>query len=464
MSQELVQVQAPYSESLQQAVQEGRIKHWTVQEFKKRRSNIYLEKDYKIESILESKREEIVITIHKDIEDKVGISTFNVDNDLTAQEFEKKLEEGIFTCSFAKKKAYEFPTKEDASTDDSHVNYDHFANKEVIEAFGTGGIKIFIAEKIESLKNIVEEESTKNKQVILNALEFFNTLTNLKLSTSSEISREVDKISSYLEMIFTCKNSEGRETEHIVYQKINDIYSFDYETLFKESVQTVKDTSDAKQAESFTGKVILSGSAMKDFFVPDLKLSPLIARSVGRLKYNKVLDIEIGDTVIEQKGEDNITIHSNPLLKNNIGSTPFDSEGVASKRVTLIEKGKLKSILASKQYADYLNIETSGTFGVTELEAGATPYEELLKDEDTVVEIVTFSSFVPDTLSGEFSAEIRLGYIIKNGVKKPFKGGLFSGNVLEILKHITLSKEVIEEAEYLGPKAIKFEKSEIIGI
>jgi predicted Zn-dependent protease len=67
-------------------------------------------------------------------------------------------------------------------------------------------------------------------------------------------------------------------------------------------------------------------------------------------------------------------------------------------------------------------------------------------------------------LSGDFSAEIRLGYKIENGVKTSFKGGLFTGNIFKLMEDIELSKEIFQEENYLGPKAIKFHKAEIVGM
>ena len=67
-------------------------------------------------------------------------------------------------------------------------------------------------------------------------------------------------------------------------------------------------------------------------------------------------------------------------------------------------------------------------------------------------------------LSGNFSAEVRLGYIVKDGKKTPFKGGLFTGNIFKLLENCELSKELIEETGYKGPKSIKFYEGELVGL
>ncbi len=68
-------------------------------------------------------------------------------------------------------------------------------------------------------------------------------------------------------------------------------------------------------------------------------------------------------------------------------------------------------------------------------------------------------------ISGNVSAEIRLGYIVKpSGEKIPFKGGLFVANLFKLLEEVEFSKEKIEKPGYYGPQVIKFHKAEIVGV
>ena len=67
-------------------------------------------------------------------------------------------------------------------------------------------------------------------------------------------------------------------------------------------------------------------------------------------------------------------------------------------------------------------------------------------------------------MSGNFSAEIRLGYYVKDGKKAPFKGGLFTGNYFEAAKEIELSSERVEKAGLISSKCVKLHKGEIVGM
>ena len=57
------------------------------------------------------------------------------------------------------------------------------------------------------------------------------------------------------------------------------------------------------------------------------------------------------------------------------------------------------------------------------------------------VEIVSFSWFNPDPITGDFATEIRLGYVVDGQGRRPFKGGLLIGNVLDALANVRWSRE-----------------------
>ena len=85
------------------------------------------------------------------------------------------------------------------------------------------------------------------------------------------------------------------------------------------------------------------------------------------------------------------------------------------------------------------------------------------------IEIIAFSSFTPNSISGDFSAEIRLGYHVSkdkegNIKRKPFKGGMFTGNVFKVVKNMSLSKEIKQISGYRGPAAVLFDNAIVSGM
>ena len=169
--------------------------------------------------------------------------------------------------------------------------------------------------------------------------------------------------------------------------------------------------------------------------------------------------------------KDKLSISTNPFVSLNFNSSLFDDDGVLSKKIDLIKNGIFTNYFSNKQYADYLGIKPTGAFGCIDIKSGKKFIKEISK-QIPYIEIVSFSSFVPNSISGDFSAEIRLGYLVtkdkksKSGkiIKKPFKGGMFSGNVFEIIQDMSLSKERKEETGYIGPKIVLFNNCVVSGM
>ena len=450
-------------EQLQSALNEKKISKFNVHSYKKRKHNIYIQKDYKVESILTSQRDESQIKIFKKDGEEIGEASFVVNKNISKEDFQNELNEAIFICSQSKSKKYDLESSK-KEIDDKHIKYEQYYKKELIDDCESGNINLFIFEKLELLKKIINKSSTDKIKIVLNALEFFNTIFEGSLESSTGVKKSNKHTHSYLEFVLTAIDiNSKKETEHIVYRKISDIYSFDFQECFENAVKCVIDTSKENKAQTFNGKILLVNQACLDFFTPDLSMNCVIAQSVARLKHRRLTKFNIGEDVINSK-LDKLTIYSNPLNGKNKDSMPYDDDGISARKLCLIKDSKLENFAASKKFANYLNIEPTGPFGPFEVDLGKKSYDELLNDKDTLIVIVTFASFAPDMISGDFSAEIRLGYRIENGVKTPFKGGLFTGNIFRLLEEVELSNELLEGPSYNGPKQIKFHKGQIIGL
>jgi PmbA protein len=162
----------------------------------------------------------------------------------------------------------------------------------------------------------------------------------------------------------------------------------------------------------------------------------------------------------EVKG-DALTIWANRALPYGVASDRFDAEGLPAQRVELIRENKLATFSANQRYAEYLKIPPTGAFGNIELPAGKTPASDLLAEPH--VEIIQFSWFNPDTVTGDFATEIRFGYIVENGMRKPFKGGQLVGNYMDALANVCWSSETGFFGTYLGPHTARFNDLKIAG-
>ena len=102
-----------------------------------------------------------------------------------------------------------------------------------------------------------------------------------------------------------------------------------------------------------------------------------------------------------------------------------------------------------------------GDFGSVEIPAGNVPLAEF--QSGSYVEIAEYTWFNPNAVTGDFACEIRLGYLVEDGERKPFKGGLLVGNLLDALADMRWSKETGFYGNYLGPKAAIFNNLKVAG-
>jgi PmbA protein len=207
----------------------------------------------------------------------------------------------------------------------------------------------------------------------------------------------------------------------------------------------------------------LRNDALAIFMAGDhLNRSVIQTLASAASKYAGLSSWEVGKPVFRGaiKG-DPLTVWANRCMPFGSASDHFDSEGLPAQRIELIHENEFVAFAASQRYADYLQIPATGAFGNTELPAGKTSTSELLAEP--YVEIVQFSWFNPDPITGNFATEIRFGYLVLNGVRKPFRGGQLVGNYMDALANVRWSAETGFFGNYLGPQTARFNELKIAG-
>lgn len=108
----------------------------------------------------------------------------------------------------------------------------------------------------------------------------------------------------------------------------------------------------ARKLSSRTAPIILENRVATQLIGPLIGAiaGPSVARGVSFLK----------DRMGEQILSKAFTLVDDPLRPRGLGSTPFDDEGVAVSRMTLVEEGVLKSWLLNSAAAAQLGLETTG--------------------------------------------------------------------------------------------------------
>jgi PmbA protein len=142
-------------------------------------------------------------------------------------------------------------------------------------------------------------------------------------------------------------------------------------------------------------------------------------------------------------GSDLVNIADDGRLKGKLGSSPFDGEGVPTRRTPVFENGVLRSFLFDTYYARKLGAKTTGNsngggIGPNNfyLEPGTMTLDELIAATPQGVLVLDTIGFATEHASGTYSRGAR-GFYIENGeLAYPIDEFTVAGLYPEMLAHL----------------------------
>jgi predicted Zn-dependent protease len=297
----------------------------------------------------------------------------------------------------------------------------------------------------------------QNPGVYLTGAECFGEIHTTHLVNSRGIDAEQEATQVNIEFVLHAKRDD-QDVETFVEMRRRRVADLGIEEEMEQRIQHTLDQFEATSAPSWQGPVVLRGDALATFMAGGV----LQTLGDAEAKYAKYSSWEIGKSVFrgEVKG-DPLTVWASRQIPFGIYSNRFDDEGLPAQRVELIRNNELVSFAASQRYADYLGLPATGAFGGVEVASGHSPTVSLLAKP--YVEIIQFSWFNPDGITGDFATEIRFGYLVENGVRKPFRGGQLVGNFMDALADVRWGAETGMYGNYLGPQIARFNDLRISG-
>jgi PmbA protein len=164
----------------------------------------------------------------------------------------------------------------------------------------------------------------------------------------------------------------------------------------------------------------------------------------------------------EQIAGSNITVVDDGTMVGGFGSSPFDSEGVPTRRTVVIDKGVLSSYLLNTYTAKKLKMQTTGnasrglagTPGIGAgnffMEQGTRSQKEILADIKEGLYVTEFLGFGVNLVTGDFSRGAS-GVWIENGeLTFPVEEVTVAGNLKDMLNSIS---EIGSDLEFRGSVA-----------
>ena len=364
----------------------------------------------------------------------IGTSSFRLYPSMSQEEIKEKIEEQIDLCKFTVNKPYSFPKKSNLKPVTKELKFDELSLK---EAAFVAADALFEADKF-------DKGYINSSEVYINLIEtrFFDSKGNIFLYTSEE--GQIEFVATWAE--------KGQEVELYKFIRFD---SLDSTFIQDQATQVLLEANNRfkaiKTPKINQCKVLLTGDYVKTFFLH------FIDKCSTDAIYARASTVSVGmDFQKGAKGADKMSIKLEPTLKRSTVGAPFDDEGVALKRLSLIEKGVIRNLWGSNAKSQYLNKPVNGRYKNFVVGAGSLKKEEL--EDETYLEIISLSDFSINELTGDFGSEIRLAYYYqKNKERQIVTGGSISGNVYNCLSTVRFLNETKQNNNFIGPKKVLLE-------
>lgn len=228
------------------------------------------------------------------------------------------------------------------------------------------------------------------------------------------------------------------------------------------------------------------GLAEKQLNIETKKIPVIFTRSVlWGLFYRLALGISgeyiekklspIMNKLGEQIFHPSITVYDDPTIPFAVGSMPFDDEGIATSKKTIIENGVLKNFLYDLRTASKLGATPTGNgfkksmhgggIGITptpfpsnfHVAPGTRSLDEIIKGLPEAIIVKQALGWHSGNLTqGEFSINIGMGYLVKDGqMQGRVVDAMVSGNIYECFKDIMeISNTSLEHALGVYPDIV----------
>jgi len=290
--------------------------------------------------------------------------------------------------------------------------------------------------KIDYLREL-EEAASIDKKIVNTESGFTENKSNFILANSDGFCNGYRSSSFSASCVTVAKDENSMERDYEFTSKchLNDI--IDPKNLGKIAAeQTIKKLS-PKKIGSDKISIIFDKRIAKGLlssFASAIS-SSAIARGTSFLK----------DKIDQQIFSSSINIFDKPDLVKGMGSQCFDSEGVKSEALKLVERGFLKGYLVDTYNGKKLNLKSNGrSGGSTNLyfENGQISFDELLKIHSRSLYITETIGHGTNLVTGDYSVGAN-GFLVENGeLKYPVSEITIAGNFNDMFKSITLANDL----------------------
>ena len=209
-----------------------------------------------------------------------------------------------------------------------------------------------------------------------------------------------------------------------------------------------KDRTKAVPTKKMNGvTVLMSGLDNGDFF------HYFIVKTNAAMIYNKRSQVQIGDRCQEGDNCDKLTVELVRELPYSSMNMPYTVEGNPARDLVLVKDGQYMNYWGDQPNSYYLGIKEAVPANNFVVSGGTRTIEEMKKDP--YLEIIQFSSFVMNPMTGDFGGEIRLAYYFDGKTVTPVTGGSITCNMQDSLSSMYFSSKTRQINNCVVPQTIQ---------
>jgi len=290
--------------------------------------------------------------------------------------------------------------------------------------------------KINYLKEL-EETASMDKKIINTESDFTENKSNFILANSDGFCNGYKSSSFTASCVAVAKDENSMERDYEFTSRCHLIDIIDPKNLGNIAAELTIKKLNPKKIGSDKISIIFDKRIAKGLlssFASAIS-SSAIARGTSFLK----------DKIDQQIFSESINIFDKPDLVKGMGSQCFDSEGVKSEVLKLVDSGFLKDYFVDTYNGKKLNLKSNGrSGGSTNLyfENGKKSFKELLKMNSKSLYITETIGHGTNLVTGDYSVGAT-GFLVENGeFKYPVNEITIAGNFNDMFKNITLANDL----------------------
>lgn len=172
------------------------------------------------------------------------------------------------------------------------------------------------------------------------------------------------------------------------------------------------------------------------------------------------------DSLGQQIFPDYVHIHEQPYLLNALGSSAYDSEGVATKTHNIVADGKIQSYILSTYSGRKLGMPSTGNAGGVHnliVDSGEHNFNGLLRQMDTGLLVTELMGQGVNMVTGDYSRGAS-GFWVENGaIQYPVEEITIAGNLKDMFANLVAIGSDVDYRGNIRNGSILLEQMSIAG-